>query len=428
MRLALRLLFPKSWRRDWIIGFRRYIRALLYTFNVHTMLLSLVACVAVYLSDKYNFRYNMDFTLVATGTTFPLVFTIQQAFTRRERALFLIANLKASVISLYWMHRDWSQGETFPDSIGNDHTLAAKRFRSILLDFLTQCKEYLTMEADFESYAEKRLTAKNHHILDFMVNNLELSGQSRFSFQALVEKFNLQDPVREKLRSCYRLLSRIAAMNEHLGLQAGYTKGGEGGMSRTNQYLRYVVSNLEELRMIKDYRTPIMMRYAVGVLLHIFPLLLAPYFSHFCDSWISTGHEPNSCPAGYAGAISYVTIVMLLFNIQQDIELPFDMKGLDDIFFELPNEVEEVCEVELLSHLTTRPPSPRCTDRTVGDPVQLKDTANLSTYASLNAISSVDTIPAATLPPSSPTRMSMSPGNGTAHHTFPNPLQDRLEN
>jgi hypothetical protein len=29
-------------------------------------------------------------------------------------------------------------------------------------------------------------------------------------------------------------------------------------MSRTNQYLRYIISNLEELRYIKEYRTPIM--------------------------------------------------------------------------------------------------------------------------------------------------------------------------
>ena len=46
-----------------------------------------------------------DFTLVATGTTFPLVFTIQQAFMRRERATTLLANLKASVVALYLSER-----------------------------------------------------------------------------------------------------------------------------------------------------------------------------------------------------------------------------------------------------------------------------------------------------------------------------------
>lgn len=30
-----------------------------------------------------------------------------------------------------------------------------------------------------------------------------------------------------------------------------YRTPGEGGFSRTNQYLRYIISNIEELRMIK---------------------------------------------------------------------------------------------------------------------------------------------------------------------------------
>ncbi len=49
---------------------------------------------------------------------------------------------------------------------------------------------------------------------------------------------------------------------------------GEGGTSRTAQYLRYVISNIEELRMIKQYRTPAMMRHSCSILFHIFAVLL----------------------------------------------------------------------------------------------------------------------------------------------------------
>lgn len=87
-------------------SFLRYSRAALYLFNLHTLLLTAIACLAVFACDKWRFQWNMDFTLVATGTTFPLVFTIQQAFTRREKALSLIANLKSSAVGLYFMHRD----------------------------------------------------------------------------------------------------------------------------------------------------------------------------------------------------------------------------------------------------------------------------------------------------------------------------------
>ena len=52
-----------------------------------------------------------------------------------------------------------------------------------------------------------------------------------------------------------------------------------------------------------------------------------------------------SCPAGYSASIIYVVIVMLLYNVQQDIEQPFDMAGLDDVFFEVGDEVlEDVME------------------------------------------------------------------------------------
>jgi hypothetical protein len=109
--------------------------------------------------------------------------------------------------------------------------------------------------------------------------------------------------------------------------------------------------------MIRNYRTPVMMHTACGVLIHVFTIALAPYFVHFCDSWVSYGREPGTCPAGYAATIVYTTIVMLLYNVQQDIERPFDMTGLDDVFFELADEFDEVRGLLLLRLLF----GPRCT-------------------------------------------------------------------
>ena len=74
---------------------------------------------------------------------------------------------------------------------------------------------------------------------------------------------------------------------------------------------------------------------AGGLVFHIFAIVLAPYFCHFCDSWRALGRSPGTCPAGYAGAFVYVVIVMLLFHVQQDSENPFDESGLDNIFLEL---------------------------------------------------------------------------------------------
>lgn len=43
-------------------------RALLYLFNLHTMLLAGFGCLAVYACDRWKLQFNMDFMLVATGT------------------------------------------------------------------------------------------------------------------------------------------------------------------------------------------------------------------------------------------------------------------------------------------------------------------------------------------------------------------------
>lgn len=65
--------------------------------------------------------------------------------------------------------------------------------------------------------------------------DLSLSGASQLSFAVALEKAEKEDPATTALRRCYRSFSRLSVLNERLGLRAGYTKGGEGGMSRTNQ-------------------------------------------------------------------------------------------------------------------------------------------------------------------------------------------------
>jgi len=84
-------------------------RGLLYTFNLHTLALLALSCLSVAFCHRTGFAFNIDFSLVALGSTFPLVFAIQSAFNRRERALSQLAQFKASAVCLYYMHRDWAQ-------------------------------------------------------------------------------------------------------------------------------------------------------------------------------------------------------------------------------------------------------------------------------------------------------------------------------
>jgi hypothetical protein len=93
---VLRFFIPRLWlKRDLVIRARRYMRAVVYTFNLHTCVLALLASLAVvsstcgyssssnmvqlarynqqpllclqYFCDKMGFSWNMDVTLVAFG-------------------------------------------------------------------------------------------------------------------------------------------------------------------------------------------------------------------------------------------------------------------------------------------------------------------------------------------------------------------------
>lgn len=67
MYLKLSFLPRLYFKQDKQERLRRYLRALLYLFNVHTLFLGGMACLSVYVCDRFRFSYNMDLTLVSTG-------------------------------------------------------------------------------------------------------------------------------------------------------------------------------------------------------------------------------------------------------------------------------------------------------------------------------------------------------------------------
>ena len=74
-------------------------------------------------------------------------------------------------------------------------------------------------------------------------------------------------------------------------------------MSRAQQYLRFCSSHLENLRIVREYRTPRGLRYASQFLMCAeppCPVLLAPYFRCFTLP-CTGGHES----AEYFTAIGY---------------------------------------------------------------------------------------------------------------------------
>lgn len=53
---------------------QRLLRALLYAFNVRSLALCGLSCLSVAISQHIGMTYNVEFSFIALGITFPLTF------------------------------------------------------------------------------------------------------------------------------------------------------------------------------------------------------------------------------------------------------------------------------------------------------------------------------------------------------------------
>ena len=169
-----------------------------------------------------------------------------------------------------------------------------------------------------------------------------------------------------------RSLSTLHVLNEVLGSAAGYSKGCEGGISRIAQYTRYLLAELEQLRILRLYAgSPHGMRHFVALMAHVSPIFLAPYFRNFCSTVdratrehistvtasahdygsqgssskhttvINTWTEFDPCAAGFFAAALYCAVICTLYAVLCDIEDLCDGNGPDDLHFNLDVELDD---------------------------------------------------------------------------------------
>lgn len=169
-----------------------------------------------------DFSFDFSMSIVAVGTVFPLVFSMQASFSRRERALSALARLKGTIFSTYLIFK------TF-DRTG-DGEIAAK------VEGL-----FLRLSQDIEWYMKSHNSAEAGHVV-------------------------------------YDGFTALALKTRELLPKTGYSKPGEGGLSRLQVYIRDMMSDFEELRAVRDTETPIGLRLFCFALIHLSPILLAPYW------------------------------------------------------------------------------------------------------------------------------------------------------
>jgi hypothetical protein len=168
----------------------------------------------------YAIHADFPLNLVGIAIVFPVVFSIDSAYKRRERALGLLSDFKAHLLVTYQASRDWvdAKDAKFPE-----------RVKTQLMGV----------------YDALRST--------FIVEKAEVSAKEK----ALYAKLAALSSAAQEFRS-------------H-GLQVGE-------MSRVNQYISKMSTSIENMLVILHYRTPITLRAYSKVFIYSFPVLYAPYF------------------------------------------------------------------------------------------------------------------------------------------------------
>ncbi|KOY87526.1 hypothetical protein AD998_16525 [bacterium 336/3] len=197
-------------------------RSLWMIINYKTLIITFLSIITTYICKYFNFVGDLPITLIGTAIIFPVVFSINSAYKRREEAIMYYASFKSNLISLFYAGKNW-------------------------------------VDRDFEEY---RKNIKNV-LQDTMQNVVELFLKVPSEHKQFESKI-------------YRCFDEISLFIQTLR-KANISPG---ELSRIDQYLTKSVTDFEKLKQILYYRTPNSMRTYSIFFLYSFPILYAPYFAY----------------------------------------------------------------------------------------------------------------------------------------------------
>lgn len=206
------------------------LRDFIQVIDYHTLAVVVLALIGTWLCRRFDFAVDLPTNLLGIAVIFPLVFSINSAYKRREDALKAYASFKAHAIAIYLAHRDWLPDTSFED-----------QGRTLIENLFTAVSRYFTANA----------TA----VYD-------------------------SQPI-------YAIFSKLSRSHEALR-EAGMPAN---EVSRLNQYLRSTIIHFEQMNNIAQYRTPLALRAYSRIFLNAFPILFSPFFANVAyPDWPLAGY------------------------------------------------------------------------------------------------------------------------------------------
>lgn len=203
---------------------RSYLSGVQRVVNMKSVLISALAVTSTWLSIRFDIKADFPLAIIATAIVFPLVFSINTAYNRREKSLEEYGALKANGRAIALAARDW---------VGRDPA-REREVRDSLNKLFSACSE-------------------------MVMNPL---GQ-RDTHETLV----------------LHAFSRLSGVVEHMrrsGLAATEC-------SRVNGFVVRMMTAFETIKHIHKYRTPRTLRAFSDFFILLLPILYGPYFAHLSD-------------------------------------------------------------------------------------------------------------------------------------------------
>lgn len=191
--------------------------------NFRTVIITLLAVLSTFLCIKYNIKADFPLTLIATAIIFPIVFSINGAYKRREVALSNYGSIKSHGRAIYFATRDWLENPS-------DELL--EKTKTLLGDLLIACRTLFTDSASNLRKNEDSVYQKFSDLSKFIKTDLRGNGLA------------------------------------------------SGEVSRCNQFLSKMFVDFENAKHIFQYRTPRTLRTFSTVFITLLPILYGPYFAY----------------------------------------------------------------------------------------------------------------------------------------------------
>ena len=266
------------------------LRVFLGSINILVLIQLTIGVGAVYLVQYYEMCFSLHASLIVSPIVFPLAFSINIDFQRREKIVEKLGDLKSSIMVFYFCMREWRH----PSGLGFDWFNA---IRLKLACFSLNVREYLVTEK----------VQRRKVILGAIYNDLG-------SIHSLFWKLRTS-----KMSNSAPLISRII------------------------QTLTTLNVSFESMQNIREYRSSRAIRSFNKVMVFVLPVLLSPYF-------VDLGRKNDSVCSPYYISVVSVFIFSALQGVHDKLDNPFDGMGEDDVDLNIFEEwMFEILELNIIT-------------------------------------------------------------------------------